>query len=374
MSKAETFDFAIIGGGVVGLSIAWELSPFGRVVVIDRQQVGQEASWAGAGILPPASMAHAVHPLDKLSAESFRLHPLWAERLKHESGIDTGYRECGALYVARTAGEIAALSGQMLEWAENEIDVQPLTVAEVARHVPLTEAAASRIRKAAFVPSESQIRNPHHLRALVKACEHRGVHFCMEHGDCRFSVNGHRITAVHSGRDRAVQAARYCLAAGVWTGELCQSLGFAIRTVPVRGQMLLFRLPQRTFEPVVYEGTRYIVPRDDGHVVVGSTLEEAGFDKSTTPDGLDGLMSFAAGLVSGLEPSTLVKSWAGLRPASFDGFPYLGPAPGFDNLWVATAHFRSGLLQSTATAVVVGQLMRDQPPLFDLTPFRVDRG
>ena len=370
----ETFEFAIIGGGVIGLSLAWKLSQRGRVIVVDRQEVGQEASWAGAGILPPAFMDHANHPREKLLALSFQLHREWAATLRAESGIDTGYRRCGSLVVARTAGELAALQGQILEWQEDGIRVDSLSTDQMLQRVPNLTSIKEQILAAAFLPQECQIRNPRHLQALKQGCLNRGVKFRKIDGQCQFTTIEDRVSTLTTGCGKQINADRFALTAGVWTAELAAQLGIEISTIPVRGQMLLYKLSESTFSSVIYEGTRYIVPRDDGHILVGSTLEEAGYDKNTTEAGVQGLMDFAEGLLPQLQREYLVRSWAGLRPASFDGFPYIGPAPRLKNLWIGTAHFRSGLLLSTGTAEIMAQLLCDESPSFDLTPFRVDRG
>ncbi|MDG2011867.1 MAG: FAD-dependent oxidoreductase, partial [Pirellulaceae bacterium] len=221
---------------------------------------------------------------------------------------------------------------------------------------------------------ESQIRNPWHLQALKQSCLNQGVRFLENQGQSRFTLQGSHVAKLQTEMGNEISANRFCVTAGAWTAQLAQPLGVQISTVPVRGQMLLFKLPEPVFTPVIYEGTRYIVAREDGHVVVGSTLEEAGFNNSTTESGIKSLLDFASGLVPELNESCLVQSWAGLRPASFDGFPYMGPAPHLDNLWMATAHFRSGLLLSTGTAKLMSQLLCDEQPLFDLSPFRIDRG
>jgi glycine oxidase len=125
---------------------------------------------------------------------------------------------------------------------------------------------------------------------------------------------------------------------------------------------------------VLNEGSRYLVARDDGHVLVGSTEEEAGFDKSTTSTAIEELTRLACDLVPELRRFAVEQTWAGLRPGTYDGFPYLGAVPGLENAFVAAGHFRSGLHLSTGTAVVMGQLMRGETPIIDLSPFRVGRG
>ena len=171
-------DCLIIGGGVIGLSIAYELARHDvSVHVIDRQQVGRGASWAGAGILPPANRDTAIHPYDQLCGLTVELHPQWAASLLEETGIDTGFRQCGGIYVARSMGEAAALAGQVGIWREQGIRVEPLDSSELLELEPALETVVhdDAVRKAYLLPGESQLRNPHHLQALTLACEQRGV-------------------------------------------------------------------------------------------------------------------------------------------------------------------------------------------------------
>ena len=375
MAQPLRFDIAIIGGGVIGLSIAWQLSKAGtNVVVIDRQAMGSEASWAGAGILPPWKMEFAEHAKEKLSALSFEQHDSWAMQLREQSGIDTGFRRCGAAFVARTTGEAGALLGQALEWEERGVQVERLETAQLCEIIPAFAPQANNVLASVFLPEEAQLRNPDHLKALIAACQKNGVTFLAGQGDVVLSKRGDRVSEITTSTGQTVVADRFCVAAGAWSQGLLEPLGVSLSTLPVRGQMSLYKIPNRPFNPILYEGTRYIVPRDDGHIVVGATLEEAGFDKSTTESGIEELRHFAEGLVDGLSEANLVKSWAGLRPASFDGFPYIGPAPSCENLWIATSHFRNGLLWSTGTAILMSQMLRGEAVAFDLSAFRIERG
>src|SRR5687768_3192644 len=166
-------DCLIVGAGVIGLSLAYELAIHGlRVRVIDRQEPGREASWAGAGILPPANFKTALHPLDQLRGLSHRLHVEWARQLRDETGIDTGYEPCGGLYLARTAGEAATLQGLARDLQQMDIAIERLSPAALAKLEP---EITSSVRVAYLLPDEAQLRNPHHLRALVAACQQRGV-------------------------------------------------------------------------------------------------------------------------------------------------------------------------------------------------------
>lgn len=369
-------DCLIVGGGVVGLSLACELSGRGLTVeVIDRGEMGREASWAGAGILPPANRATAVHPLEQLRALSHELHRKWAVELRERTGIDTGYRECGGLYLARTGGEVASLVAfaEMLRDLEIVIDRVPndrLMDIEPG----LKELASSGTLKAAYLlPGEAQLRNPDHLTAIALACEQNGASLRPQTELFEIEQAGNRITGLLTS-EGCLEADRYCLTSGAWTYALLKKLGITTGIMPVRGQMVMFKCNEPPFRHVLNEGPRYLVPRDDGRVLVGSTEEEVGFDKSNTDQGVSELIGLARLLVPALQAAEIERTWAGLRPGSFDGFPYLGAIPGFDNAFAAAGHFRSGLHLSTGTALVMTQLLLGESPEIDLTPFRVGRG
>lgn len=369
-------DCLIVGGGVVGLSLAYELARRGASVdVLDRSQIGREASWAGAGILPPANRATAVHPLEQLRAISHELHREWAASLKEETGIDTGYRECGGLYLARSAGEVASLAAFADMLRDLEIAIERVPNEAIAEVEPgLQSLAASGVLKAAYLlPDEAQLRNPDHLRALASACQMRGVTLRPDAEVQAIETSNARVVALETSQGR-FEAERFCLTAGAWTYELLQQLGISTGIMPVRGQMVMFKCDAPLFRRVLNEGPRYLVPRDDGRVLVGSTEEEVGFDKSNTNEAVGELIDLARGLVPALTDAPVVKTWAGLRPGSFDGFPYVGAIPGFDNAFAAAGHFRSGLHMSPGTAVVMSQLMLDEPVDVDLSAFRVGRG
>jgi glycine oxidase len=353
-------DVLIIGGGVIGLSLAWDLARHGQSVhLIDRQEPGREASWAGAGILPAANRGTALHPYDQLCGLASELHPRWAEALQSLTGIDTGFHRCGGIYLARTPGEAASLAA----WAEDQRELG----IEV-EHLP----AENYGRAAFFVPAESQLRNPRYLQALVAACQQAGVEIT-PHTEARgIAIEKGQAVGLET-NGGSLTAKKFCFTAGAWTGQLLARLGMPIHVLPMRGQMLLFRCTPSPTRAIINEGSRYIVPRQDGRLLVGSTEEEVGFDKRTTEEGLADLAAFARELVPALADSPIERSWAGLRPASLDGFPYLCPLPGLTNAFVAAGHFRSGLYLSPATAVVMSQLLRGQPTEIDLAPFRVGR-
>ncbi|QDU25735.1 Hydrogen cyanide synthase subunit HcnC precursor [Anatilimnocola aggregata] len=369
-------DCLIVGGGVIGLSLAWQLALRGRKVrIIDRQAPAREASWAGAGILPPASRTALAHPLDQLRGWSYELHAEWAITLRQQTGIDTGYRQCGGLYVARAAGEAAALSAWAATQREEEVTVTQLSLDELARLEPelaKSNPPALPIRTAWLLPAECQLRNPHYLQALLKVCEQQGVEIV---ADCEvqdFVIENSRLQAIVTSQG-SISAEQVCVTSGAWTGQLLQKLGLKIGVVPIRGQMVLFRCAHSPLRTIVNEGPRYLVPRNDGRLLVGSTEEEAGFDKRTTPEAIAELISLARTWLPSLANAEVEQTWAGLRPASFDGFPYLGAIPGVANAFVAAGHYRSGLYLSPGTAIVMAQLMCKEACSINLSPFSVGR-
>ncbi len=370
------YDCLIVGGGVIGLSLAYELSRHKlRVRVIDRGTPGKEASWAGAGILPPAGRYGGMHPWEELRAVSHELHPQWADMLRAETGIDTGYRRCGGIYIARSAGEAAALQGLHGLLRQQQVTIERLTPQRLVELEPaLSHLVHSGKLKAAYLlPDEAQLRNPDHLKALLAACLQRGVEVTGNVQAESFDVGDEELLHVRTNVGD-LAAERFCITSGAWTRMLLEQLGIDNGIMPIRGQMVMFAATRPLFTHVVSEGPRYLVPRDDGRVLVGSTEEEVGFDKSTTDEALAELANLARQLVPALEHAPIERTWAGLRPGSFDGFPYLGAVPGLSNTFVAAGHFRSGLHLSTGTAVVISRLIRSEDPQLDLSPFHPGRG
>jgi glycine oxidase len=363
-------DCLIIGGGVIGLSLAYELAGLGRKVrLIEAGTPGREASWAGAGILPPAS-AHSDDPLEQLMALSNGMHVAWHGELASTTGIDNGYRRTGAIYLARDQ----QLNRQLVQFVQaaqsGGIANEHLNRESLAKLEPALNPR--ELLSAWLLEHEAQIRNPRHLRALVAGCIGRGVEMTSGVTAQQFEIRRGRVQAVRTNVG-SLAADQFCVTAGAWSSELCGRLGAVVRIKPVRGQMLLLSTPMPLLSRIVNEGSRYLVPRNDARVLVGSTEEDVGFDRSTTASAETGLLEFAIGLAPALAQASLERFWAGLRPATEDGRPYLGAVPDVENAFVAAGHFRSGLQLSTGTARVMGQLMRGLTPQIDLAPFSLDR-
>lgn len=369
---------AIIGGGVIGLSLAWELATRKhRVALIDHGEFGRKASWAGAGVLLPGNAETAIHPLEHLEAQSNEIHARWSEQLSEVTGIDNGYRNSGGLYVATSPGEVATLAGSLGYWAERNIEVERLTDETFASAFPkmkhLLDSPGTTKFLSAWMPGEAQICNPWHVRALVAACQYESVDLYPNQSVQSFKTSSpHKLQSLSVG-DRNIEVDHCVFACGAWTQQVASALVDCVPMVPVRGQIVLYKLDKKLDLPVVNEGTRYIVPRDDGHVLVGATIEEVGFDESTSEEELERLATDASRLVPDLTKEKIAQSWAGLRPGTHDGFPYMGRLPGFDNAFVSTGHFKTGLQLSSGSAVAMADLIEGREPSVDLTPFDPSR-
>jgi glycine oxidase len=357
-------DVLIIGGGVIGLTTAYFLGRTGvRVTVVDQSNFGREASWAGAGILPPGS-PKAQSPYERLRARSVALFPELSAELRERFGIDNGYLRCGGLEFLG-ADEAAAAQ----EWRGEGIAVEVLDAETLRRLEP---ALGANLEHGLHIPDLAQVRNPRHVKALLAACAGVGVELwagCPIHG---FERHGERIIAVQSVRG-TLSAGRFLVAAGSWSDHLLDAVGVRSGIRPVRGQIALLNTGRPLLRRVLCTGKRYLVPRPDGRVLVGSTEEDAGFDKRTTTEAIRDLLALACELVPALAEASLERCWAGLRPGSPDGLPYLGAVPGCSNLFVAAGHFRSGIQLSPGTAEVMTALLRAEQPTLPLEAFRLDR-
>jgi glycine oxidase len=372
-------DVIVIGGGVIGLSVALELAGQGAAVtVLEQADFGREASWAGAGILPPGNLDAAVTPEARLRALSHSLWPDWAEALTAETGIETGYARCGGLELrSGTEENLDDLAAETEWWREQGVRVEELNSDSLKELEPLV---SPEILAAYRLPDLGQVRNPRLLKALLSGCAARGVRLrpgtpvigLEEQDDGRAEDKGRLIDSLktHSGRARA---GRYLVTGGAWSRGLLASVGVDVAINPVRGQMVLLSQTPRMFSHVLQTGPRYIVPRDDGQILIGSTEENVGFLKANTALAVSELLAFGASRVPALAHARFECCWSGLRPGSQDGLPYLGRVAGFDNLFIAAGHFRSGLQMSPGTARLTRQALLDQETDIPLEPFQSDR-
>jgi glycine oxidase len=358
-------DVVVAGGGIVGTAIAYRLAKEGRsVVLLEKGEIGREASWAAGGILAPVHLAEYPTPLASLCLASSALYPALIEELRSLSAADPEHRMTGYLILERNDEE-ARDSRELEAWKRaHEQPAHRLSADEVRAFQP---GLADGVRGGLFLPDIAQVRNPRMAVALAEAAQKRGVEIrrnCPLTGFLR--VPG-RVTGVKTPQGDLL-AGTVVLAAGAWSAELLKPLGLSLAVKPIKGQMLLVQAAPDQVRAVVQGGDTYLVPRADGRVLVGSTLEDAGFDKSVTASGLGGLAERGTAILPALGELPLIGSWAGLRPGTPDRLPYLGRSP-MEGLLVATGHFRNGILLAPITAELIADLVAGRTPSLDLSPF-----
>jgi glycine oxidase len=372
MTTARTADVVVVGGGIIGAAIAERLARDGRrVVLVERGEIGREASWAAAGLLTPVHPWRYPEPLLRLDAESLAMWPDAAARLAVEADVDLELRRTGLLSLVET-DEDETEADRRVAWKRGRGETASrLTRAEALALEPLL---APSIRGALLLPDLAQIRNHRAAPAFAAAAARRGATVLPRTSALGFVERAGRVVGVRtSGGD--VSAGAVVLAAGAWSGQLGGTEPGTVppswrRTIPARGQMLLLAAAPGAVRHMILASGEYLVPRADGRVLAGSTLEYVGFDKSVTPEGTASISSAVARMTPTLAGARVEASWAGLRPDTPDHLPFLGEArPG---LFVATGHFRSGIMLAPVTAEIVRDLI-DGRTSRDLSPFAPTR-
>lgn len=352
----------IVGGGVIGMLSALRLAQAGQqVTLIERAELGREASWAGGGIVSPLYPWRYSPAVTALSEFSQQVYPVLAQELLATTGIDPEVHETG-LYWLDLDDEVEALA-----WATREgKPLQAVDISEVEQQVPALGAGYER---AIWMPGVANVRNPRLVKSLRAALEGMSGVTLMEH------VELLRLETLPAGDFRLVLgqgsliAERLVLAAGSWSGQLLGTLGVELPVAPVKGQMILYKCAEDFLPAMVLANGRYAIPRRDGHILVGSTLEHVGFDKVPTEEALASLKASAEELLPALADAEVVGHWAGLRPGSPEGIPFIGEVPQFPGLWLNCGHYRNGLVLAPASCELLKNLMLGEAPIIDPAPY-----
>lgn len=346
-------DALIIGGGVIGCSLALKLRISGmKVALLDRGPIGHESSRAAAGMLSPQTEAAGPGPFFDLCMRSRSLYPEFAAQVSDISGVDVEYRDEGTLSVALSPEDVSHFK-QCASWqAESGLAVDEIDPETLRRIEP---ALVSSAIGAFFVPGDHQIENRRLMDGLGTALRCSGVEVMEGEGVESLVVQGESVIGAETAHNR-LSAGAVVVAAGCWSDHLLRPLGVKADVVPARGQMLAVRSPEPRLSRVAHSRACYLVPRKDNRVVIGSTVEYVGFEKGTTVAGIRSLLDAAVRLVPALEPCEIVESWSGLRPDTPDHLPVLGRCRA-ENLFVATGHFRSGILLAPVTAELMSELI-----------------
>ncbi|MBT5017523.1 MAG: FAD-dependent oxidoreductase, partial [Planctomicrobium sp.] len=275
----------VVGGGVIGLTSAYLLAKQGiSVTVIDQRQIGQEASWAGAGMLPPV-LRDGPKSLKTITKQSAAKWPELSQELLSHTGIDNGYRNCGAIQISLENPEHLSKDAELWNQAG-------APTAQLDNQGIQEQAISPEITSAFRLPTMSQVRNPRHLKALKEACFSYGVNFIENQAVRQFETSGDNVKSVVL-ENRKIHADSFVISTGAWTNDLLKAFSLQIEIIPIRGQIVLMKLPNPHITHIIEDGPRYLVPREDGHLLIGSTEENVGFVKATTENGVQGLIDFA---------------------------------------------------------------------------------
>ena len=357
-------DFLIIGGGLIGLLTARTLSVSGaKVILVERSQLGQESSWAGGGILSPLYPWKYPPAVNELATWSqARYHQLIKE-LEQATGIDAEWTQSGLLILDSDQREAA------LAWAPTyTADVQPVDANTIQRLEPALPAVHE---SGLWMPKVAQIRNPLLIQALREDLRSRGVHIAENTEVTHLLSKKGRIQGVQTEYSE-VMADQVIVACGAWSASLLKELGQEIPVMPVRGQMILFRMQPGQLQHIVLWQGHYVIPRRDGRVLVGSTMEDVGFDKTVTEEARDNLAQVACELVPALANVPMERHWAGLRPGSPSGVPFIGAHPKIDGLFINAGHFRNGVVMAPASAQLLADIVQNQPTMVEAGPFSLN--
>jgi glycine oxidase len=349
------YDAVIAGGGVIGANIALELAGAGlNVGLFDAREPGREASWASAGIISPAPENPEMITIVPMSLASARLYPEFVRRVEELAGMNVGYREDGALEVVLDGNAPEVLSTVIALHHGVGLKAEALNAKKARQMEPaLTEETQAAI----YREDEASVDTRAFTDATLKAAERKGVKI--------FAGNGAKAIWKERGRckgllleDGQVEAKWTVIAAGCFSAKI-EGAALYAPVFPTKGQMVALRCETVEIRRVLWLEHTYLVPRNDGRIIAGSTIERTGFDHDVTVGGLKKILNEVTKLAPGLEKARIEETWAGLRPDSPDHLPIIGPTD-VDGLLIATGHFRSGMLLAPITARLIREWVSKQ--------------
>ena len=369
-------DVVVIGGGVIGLTIARALAHrgAGEICLIERASLGHEASFAAAGMLAPQAEANSQDDFFRLACQSRDLYPDFASSLYDETGIDVELDTTGTLYIALTYHDLVEIE-KRYEWQTAAgLEVEKLTASQALQLEP---CISQSVRGALRFPRDLQVENRRLLSALANSVAKLGVTVLSGTTVESVKIERDEVRGVHTLR-RFISCPNVVVAAGTWSSLLKLSQPSEKRAMmvePVRGQMISFDARPQLTRHVIYSPRGYIVPRRDGRLLAGSTSEHAGFAKQVTAGGISAILQHAQEISPSVSALPIVDTWAGLRPRAPDSLPVLGPCDEIGGLFYATGHYRNGILLAPVTGELIAEAVVtgvSSPLLGPFSPSRFD--
>ena len=341
----------IIGGGVIGLSVARELHRRGvrKITLLERGRIGREASFAAAGMLAPHAETNQADTFTKFCAESAALYEAFAAELFDETGVDVELDKNGTLYLAFNDQDVREIRHRF-EWQKAaNLAVEHWRAEEARRAEPFI---SPDVREALFFPHDWQVENRKLLAALQKYAALNSIEIAEQTEVKSLIVEHGKVLGAVGTDGRKFFAAETVLTAGAWTSLIAAENFTLPKIKPIRGQIIAYKTAKRLFHKVIYSPRGYLVPRGDGRILIGATVEDVGFDNRTTDAGTNFLRECGAEISAPLGNLEISEKWSGLRPAAADDLPVIGSFPQVENFLTATAHFRNGILLAPLTAKI----------------------
>jgi glycine oxidase len=359
----------VVGGGIIGCATAYELAKAGsKVTLFERAIPGAEASSAAAGLLTVGGTRRS-EPFQKLALDSWARYPDIARELHDVTGVDVEHMTAGTLYPLFDRGESAEAEEQLRRPRAKEMGMRMVEGAELREMEP---GLSPDVKAALFVRADHWVNNQRLVTAYASAAAGRGVALRTGVEVGQILADGQRVTGVVSAGER-FEADCVLLAAGAWSTPLAASLGLHLPVVPVRGQMLAVSNVPALLRHAVHGHQGYLTPRPSGELLIGATVEHVGFERAVTPAGIAQLLTGAIAVLPNLQNRPITRTWCGFRPGTPDDMPVLGPWPDVEGLFVATGHYRNGILLAPATAALMTQAILGGGTHELIKPFLPDR-
>lgn len=361
---------AIIGAGVSGLLSALELVEQGcSITLFDQQHAGHAASWAGGGILSPMYPWRYPNEVNHLAQHGKQLYQQWNEKLQPKTGIDFQIHDTGMLIFDEADFELG------LSYKDQHQD--PMQHCEYLQREQLETVnphISAQFQHAIYFPHLANVRNPRLLKSLISYLkQHPQVEVYENTWIEKFNIQNQKIQSVENANGQRFVADQFVIATGAWSHCWAEQLQLSIPVEPVQGQMMLFKTPENWLPTMCMNNVMYLIPRLDGHIVCGSSMDHIGFDKRPNVQTQQNIYKACIEMVPELANFPIVKQWAGLRPSSPTGIPYIGKMPELNNLWANFGHYRNGLCMGPASAQLLRQLMLNQDTRVDAKAYSTER-
>ncbi|HEV3115027.1 MAG TPA: glycine oxidase ThiO [Candidatus Binataceae bacterium] len=358
----------VIGAGIIGNAVAWRLARSGvEVAIVERGRAGQEASWAAAGMIAPQAETEGSGPFLRFCVEGKKAFEAILPELIAESGVDPEYdRGSGVLYLALNEKERAELAARAAWQREAGLQVEEIS-GERARAI--TPAISPQAIYALYFPHENRVENRQLTQAFLTAALKAGAKLIEDSGVDSIEIRGGKFSGLRLHDGELIEGDAAVNAAGSWASMIRGIEADNVRLHPVRGQIVCFQARPNLVGPSIFSLRGYAVPRRDGRVLAGSTREMARYSKDVTLEGMESIVRAARDMLPTLGTMRFREAWAGLRPATADFLPVLGPSPSVPGFFYATGHFRSGILLAAITGQVMAAMLSGGRPEADIGHF-----